>query len=170
MKPFSRRGGFTLIEIIVVILIIGILAAYGVPQYLRTIEVSKADDAISLVNMIGTTNKMFALDHNNTYAIGALPGVGGCGAGVCPAAGPYAACALVFCKYLADQDFGVKSYDFAACDGNGGGACAGLGAGAFVSGARRKGGASAPYDTWGFTMTVVGVITAYGTTPPTPTY
>lgn len=170
MQLSPRRGGYTLIELIVVVLIVGILAAYGVPQYLRSVENSRADDAVALVNMIGTTNRMFAMDHNNAFATGDFPSAqaaGGCGAGVCPAAGPYAACALVYCKYLADQDFGIKLYTFSACSGAG--ACAGQ-AGAFVAGAAREAPASAPFDSWALTMDVNGRITAYGTAPPTPTY
>jgi|CXWL01.1.fsa_nt_gi prepilin-type N-terminal cleavage/methylation domain-containing protein len=169
MKRFPRCGGYTLIELVVVVLIVGILAAYGVPQYLRSVEISRADDAVALVNMIGTTNRMFAMDHNNTFASGDFPwnGSGGCGAGACPASGPYSACDLVFCKYLADQDFGIKLYRFSACRGVG--ACAGQ-AGAFVAGARRENPSAAPYDTWALTMDVNGRITAYGTSPPTPTY
>lgn len=170
MSLLHRRGGYTLIELIVVILIVGILAAYGMPQYLRSIEVGKADDAVSMVNMVGTINKMFALDHANQYATGQFPAGGSCGARACPAAPPYTACDLVFCKYLADQDFGVKAYNIFACDENVVGACAGFGAGGFTAGVRRKAGAAAPYSTWGFTITAPGVITAYGTTPPTPTY
>ena len=47
-RPLSRRG-FTLIEIIVVCLMIGILASFAVPEYLRSIETAKADDAVAMV-------------------------------------------------------------------------------------------------------------------------
>ena len=163
MRHRQARCGFTLIELIVVVMIVGILAAYGVPQYLRTVETRRADDAVSLVNMVGTTNRMFALDHNNTFATGAFPAGGSCGAGACPPNGPYAACALVFCKYLADQDFGVKTYQVQAC--NGGGCGPGNGGAA----ATRKLPASAPYSGWGYAMTAAGVITGYGGAP-TPSY
>ncbi len=170
LKRLRKESGYTLVELVVVVLIVGILAAYGVPQYLRTVETSKADDIVSLVNMVGTTNKMFALDHGNVYVTGQF--TAGCGPGTCPTgAGPFTnACALVWCKYLADQNFAVKAYDVYACDGNTSSSCATLGSGNFTAGARRKTGASSPYDTWGFTMNTSGVITAYGTTPPTPTY
>lgn len=169
MKLPRGRSGYTLIELVVVVMIIGILAAYGIPQYLRTVETSKADDIVALVNMVGTTNKMFALDHANTYVDQggtALPA--GCGSGACPTAGPYNnACHLVWCKYLADQNFASKSYDVYACSP--GSACGGKGAG-FLSVAVRKTGASSPYDTWWFSMNTSGVITANGTNPITPTY
>lgn len=171
MRP--NRKGYTLIELVVVVLIIGILASFGIPQYLKTVETSKADDAVSTVNMIGTTNKMFALDHSGAYAYGAFTAA--CGAGACPTAAPYSnACALVWCKYLADQDWASRPYEYGACNGAVSGACntgtGSIGAGNQVAAARRRATASSPYSTWGFGMVKTGVITAYGTTPPTPTY
>lgn len=173
-RPLSR-GGFTLVELIVTCLMIGILAAIAIPQYLKTVEVTKADDAVAVVNMIGTTNRMFALDHNGSYVVGQFTTT--CtGAGTCPTAGPYTtACMLVWCNYLADQNWAAKPYNYYACDGAAAGACATLGSGNQVAGAIRKSGASpgtdvTPYSTWGFTMNTAGTIGAYGTTPPTPVY
>ena len=174
LAPKCRRG-YTLIEMVVTILIIGILASIAVPQYLNTVETGKADDAVSTVNMIGTTNKMFALDHNGFYVAGGFPSGAGasCGAGVCPATvvatvtGPTAGCNLVWCKYLADQDWGDKPYTYDSCDtaGGGGGHC---GSPSAVAGTQRAGG-SAPYSGWGYYMSKAGQITALGNAP-TPTY
>lgn len=169
MKP-KRRRGYTLIELMVVIILIGTLASFGVPQYLKTVETSKADDAVALVNMVGTTNRMFALDHAGDYVTAQLTAAG-CGTGACPAAGPYTnGCALVWCKYLADMNFAAKPYDVYACDGETSSNCATLATGLYAAGVRRKATAIAPYNTWGYTMSVSGVITAYGTGVPAPTY
>lgn len=184
MRAPNRRG-YTLIELVVTVLIIGVLASFAVPQYLRTVETGKADDAAATVNMIGTTNKMFALDHNGFYVNGALPtgagqscaslyGAPPCGgAAACPTANVTTtqgnACMLVCCKYLADQDWGDKPYTYHACDatgGGGGGSCAG----GLVSAASRLGTANSPYNTWGYTMTAAGNITGVGTSVPPPTY
>ena len=172
-----NRRGFTLIEIVIVLMIIGILASFGVPQYLRTIESGKADDAVALVNQIGMTNRMFALDHQGVYVAGLFPnGSNGCGcaAGTCSAytitpPGPFNnACALVCCTYLSDQDWANKPYNFRACDpvsGGGGGTCA---AGRVAVGNRRNS-AYAPYSSWGYQMDSSGRITPSGGAP-TPTY
>lgn len=171
----NNRKGYTLIELVVVVLIIGILASFGIPQYLKTVETSKADDAVTTINMIGTVNKMFALDHNGAYAYGAFTAAcaatSTCAAMTPPYSNP---CALVYCKYLADQDWASRPYEYAACNGAAAGACStasfSVGAGLQVSAAHRKGSASNPYNTWGYAMATTGVITAYGTTPAPPSY
>ena len=81
-----KDSGFTLIELMVVILIIGILAAIGYPQYLKTVETSKANDSVALVTMAGNANRMYAVDHNGGYLSGTItnacdPPSSACGAG-----------------------------------------------------------------------------------------
>lgn len=164
-----NKKGFTLIELLVVVLIIGILAAASVPSYLKSVEVTKADDAVALVNMIGTTNKMFALDHSNNYVDGAFPTAAntGCGTAACPTTTPYNnGCILVWCKYLSDQNFGSKPYNFWACNPLGG-ACGTSGGTAATAGARRKAGT---YSAWGYAQNASGVITGYGALVPPATY
>jgi prepilin-type N-terminal cleavage/methylation domain-containing protein len=172
MRSRNRRG-YTLIELVVVCLIIGILTSIAVPQYLKTVETGKADDAVATANMIGTTNKMFALDHAGAYVSGTpVAPCGGpfscgasvaCGVGTC--AGPYTSfCCLVACKYLADQDWGDKPYQYYACNGaTGGGGCAG---GVSASAVRVNGGA---YNGWGYNVLLTGAINAVGGAPP-PTF
>jgi len=164
-----RERGFTLIELIVVVMIIGALAAFGVPQYLRTVETAKANDAASLVNQVGTANKMFALDHSNYYAAGKF--TASCGTGTCPAtvsATQTNPCVLVWCGYLVGQDWASKPYSYSACNGGASASCVGQAAGNYISGAKRSGGSS-PYASWGFTMNLPGTIAAYGGAP-SPTY
>ncbi|OGR95713.1 MAG: hypothetical protein A2V88_16255 [Elusimicrobia bacterium RBG_16_66_12] len=183
-RPLSRSG-FTLVELIVTCLMIGILAAIAIPQYLKTVEVTKADDAVATVNMIGTTNRMFALDHNGYYVNGQFTAscTGTCtGGGACPtsvSATVTNACALVCCNYLADQNWATKPYNFYACDGKVASACGSTGSSTRVAGACRKGTTCAGtpaampgsiYDTWSFLMTTAGTISANGTNPPTPVY
>ncbi len=166
----SNRRGYTLIELVVTIMIIGVLTAIAVPQYLKTVETTKANDAVSTVNMIATANKMFALDHGGAYANSSFHPTSAftttCGAGVCPSSPPYRACDLVYCKYLADQDWGRKPYEYMAC-APGAGACRGPND---IAAAYRFSTAAAPYSTWRYDVSQSGAITASGTETPAPTY
>lgn len=162
MADNSRRG-FTLVELLVVVLIIGVLAAIALPQYNRTVETARADDAAAMVKLIGNTNRMYRLNNNNTLAAGTLND--GCNTANCDALGPAAACRLVACNYLAAESWSRKPYDFQL----GPGAC---GAGMVACARRCTAGAgrpctnTAPYNGWGYNMRDNdGAVIPVGTAP-----
>jgi prepilin-type N-terminal cleavage/methylation domain-containing protein len=57
-----RKGGFTLIEIMIVVLIIGILLAIAIPNFMRAREVSRAKSCISNLKQIDTAKEQWAMD------------------------------------------------------------------------------------------------------------
>ncbi len=63
-QKYPRRG-FALVELLVVLVIIGILAAIAVPQYQKALERSKSGPIFSLVKAIGTAGEAYYLEHGS---------------------------------------------------------------------------------------------------------
>lgn len=62
----SRKGGFTLLELLVVVIIVGILAAIAIPQFAKTMEKSRISEANSILGSIRTA-EMAYYQEKNTY-------------------------------------------------------------------------------------------------------
>jgi prepilin-type N-terminal cleavage/methylation domain-containing protein len=63
----TRRKAFTLVELSVVIVIIGVLAAFGVPRFLKAVEKSKAAEAFAYLSAIRDAQERYQAAQG-TYA------------------------------------------------------------------------------------------------------
>jgi prepilin-type N-terminal cleavage/methylation domain-containing protein len=133
----SIRKGFTLIELLVVVLILGVLASIGAPQYMKTVETSKATDAVGLVQMLANAQRMCIVDN----------GAASCGSRT----------NLITRKYMADHDWNGAPYNYQTCPG---GTCCG---GSAVACAVRK---SGTYAGWGYRISDSGVCSQLTATTP----
>ena len=65
-KLQTRRGGFTLVEIMIVVAIIALLAAIAVPNFLRARKRSQATRVLEDLRMIDSGTDQYAIENNKT--------------------------------------------------------------------------------------------------------
>ena len=75
-RPGAAAKGFTLIELIVVILIVGVLSAITVPQYFRIVEKAKIAEAINVLRSLGASQARYQSKYG-VYCTGAIMSCGG---------------------------------------------------------------------------------------------
>jgi prepilin-type N-terminal cleavage/methylation domain-containing protein len=58
-------AGFTLVELLVVVLIIGILAAIAVPQYFKVVEKGRASEGTHMVDLVKAAQERYLVKAGN---------------------------------------------------------------------------------------------------------
>jgi prepilin-type N-terminal cleavage/methylation domain-containing protein len=68
MSKFCKRAhkGFTLVEIMIVVLIIGILLAIAVPNFIKARETSRAKACVANLKQIESAKEQWAMDNKKT--------------------------------------------------------------------------------------------------------
>jgi prepilin-type N-terminal cleavage/methylation domain-containing protein len=66
-RPRAASSGFTLVELAVVIIIIGVLGAFAVPRFLDSVERSKAAEAINYLSSVRAAQERYQVQQG-TYS------------------------------------------------------------------------------------------------------
>ena len=90
----NRKAGFTLVEIMIVVAIIGLLAAIAIPNFVKARTTAQANACINNLRQIDGAKEQYMLENNTTTAPAAMTALAGAGGYIkatpsCPAGGTY---------------------------------------------------------------------------------
>jgi prepilin-type N-terminal cleavage/methylation domain-containing protein len=68
-KVQSRRGGFTLVEIMIVVAIIALLASIAVPSFLRARKRSQATSTLETCRMVDAAKDQYAIENGKSPGV-----------------------------------------------------------------------------------------------------
>lgn len=64
-----NNAGFTLMEVVIVLIILGVMAGVTIPGYQEAVEKSRSNEAITNLQVIYMAQKAYALDHSHDFFI-----------------------------------------------------------------------------------------------------
>ena len=67
------RKGFTLLELLIVVIVIGILATIAIPQFLTSVEKARVAKAKNALGLLSHAMKMYRAEHD-TYTLNSTAG------------------------------------------------------------------------------------------------
>lgn len=68
-NTINNKSGFTLLEIIIVIIIVGVLASLALPKFFQTVEFSKSTEALATIGTLRQSlERCYLQQQPNTYA------------------------------------------------------------------------------------------------------
>ena len=75
-KLSNRRGGFTLVEIMIVVAIIALLAAFSVPGFLRARKRSQASTILNYLRVIDAAVEQYVIETGKITGRLSTPSIG----------------------------------------------------------------------------------------------
>ncbi len=69
----KNQGGFTLVELMIVVIIVGILAAVAIPMYQGATERAKASEAVAALGTIRGAMRVYFAEHGTYVGTAVLP-------------------------------------------------------------------------------------------------
>ena len=73
MKTHRRKSGFTLVEILIVVIILGILAAIVIPQFTEASSDARESSLTSNLQTMRSQLELYKVQHNDDYPSGVDP-------------------------------------------------------------------------------------------------
>ncbi len=69
IQAIQKKGGFTLVEIMIVVAIIGLLAAIAVPSFIRARTRAQATTVLNEARQVDAAKDQYALENNKTGTV-----------------------------------------------------------------------------------------------------